>query len=102
MKPTMTRHALERSKERIGLDRRAAERLAGIALTKGLKLEDLTDGFRWVISRIIESGQGDNVRIYAEKIFIFGGETLITVLPLTNEYKRIVRKIEAAKRRAGK
>jgi hypothetical protein len=101
MKPVMTRHALERSKERIGLDRRASERLAGIAFVKGLVIDDLRGELKRVARLILSDSHANHIRIYAEKIFLFLVEpeaiVLITVLPLENKYKESARKSMRAK-----
>jgi hypothetical protein len=99
MKPTMTRHALVRSKERIGLGRKAAERLAGIALVKGLTIDELRGDLKHSAELMLKTGQCNDLRIYAEKIFLFAGTTLVTVLPLHNESKAQVRKLMRAKER---
>lgn len=96
-KPIMTRHALQRSKERIGLDKRAAARLAAIALVRGITREEARGYLKYVFELALYKSRGgnevDTIRVYAEKVFLFHKTTLVTVLPLANECKAMARKI---------
>jgi len=92
--PRITKHARERMKERMGAGKHASDRVAKIALEKGLthsetngKLKSLLDGI------FLKHGTANNMRIYSEKIFLFSGDTLITVLPLHQEYRKIALKL---------
>lgn len=89
----VTQHAKERLRERVGLNRRAAERLSAIALEHGLTHQQATGVLEKLFFALYRKHQtADNIRIYAQKIFIFCGLTLVTVLPLHNKYKKVVAK----------
>jgi hypothetical protein len=82
----------------MGLSLPAVERMADIALVSGIRHSETTGPLRKYLDRLyLEHGNGNNSRIYAETVFIFNKETLITVLKLPNEFKRAVLKIKVRK-----
>ena len=86
----VTNHARKRIHERMGVRKKTSERVANIALKKGLKLSDTKGKLKKYINKLFsDHGVGDNIRIYAEKVFIFQGSCLITVLSLPNEFKNL-------------
>lgn len=90
----MTYHAYERGKERMGLGDRAIQRMAERAFEKGISVSETTGRFRRYLERLYDShGNGNNLRVYGEKIFVFQNETLITILHLPNDYKKAAKKL---------
>jgi len=94
----VTRHARKRGKERMGLSLAAVERMADMALMKGIKHSETTGAFRKYLDRLfMADGKANVAWIYAETIFLFYKETLITVLNLPKEYRLAVTKIKLRK-----
>lgn len=94
----ITRHAEERGKERVGLSKSAIKRLAFLALERGVTHADTTGKLKRLFDSLyFRNKEANNIRIYAEKIFIFSDQTLITILPLSNEYKGLAAKVLAKK-----
>lgn len=93
-----TKHAQERSKERLGLNKNAAERLALIALEKGVKHSETTGSLnKFITALYFKTKTANNSRLYADKVFIFNNETLITVFELPNKFKAVLKKIKDQK-----
>jgi hypothetical protein len=90
----VTKHAQERLKERMGVNKQAGDRLAKIAMEKGLTHAETNGRLKSLLDDIfLKHKTANNMRIYSEKVFLFHDEILITVLPLDQEYKRIALKL---------
>lgn len=101
IEPYVTNHAKQRIHERMGVNRRGSERIAGIALEKGLKASETKGRLKKYTDAVCLSHcVGNNLRIYAEKVFIFHDNALITVLSLPNELKKLANICQMAKREA--
>lgn len=84
----ITRHGDKRTRKRVGVNRSAVERLARKALADGTTRYDAKGGLRRYLDALYHyNGQADNIRVYAEKVWIFSGNILITVLDLPQKYK---------------
>lgn len=84
----ITRHGDKRTRKRVGVNRSAVERLARKALADGITRYDAKGGLRRYLDALYHyNGQADNIRVYAEKVWIFSGNILITVLDLPQKYK---------------
>lgn len=94
----MTNHAYLRSKERIGLPKSAIERDANRALECGLKHSDTTGSLKkYMDSLYFTEKKSNNTRIWNGNVYLFHNNTLITVLPLPQKYRKIA--IERAKKK---
>ena len=79
----VTKHAKERMKKRCGLNEKSSDRLALIALEKGLRHKDLTGNLKkWVDSLYFYNRNANNIRLYGDKAYIFHDTLLITVLQI--------------------
>jgi hypothetical protein len=91
----ITEHAYERAKERCGLNRAAFERMAGIALSDGLRHADARGRLkRWMDREFLTHRNGNNMRIYGEHLFVFAGTDLITVLHVPHDLRRAATKLQ--------
>lgn len=96
----LTKHAKHRSKERMGLNKEASDKAAQKALEVGIRHSETAGSLHRYLSRLfLTKKTANNIRIYAEKVFIFSGNVLITVLQLPNEYKKVVNKINKQQKR---
>ncbi len=88
-------HAYERAKERLGLSKKAIERMFSIALEKGLYQKHFSGKMKRYIDSLSMNEHGSaKVRIYGQYVFIIGRkDSLITILNLPNEFKKIVKDI---------
>lgn len=79
----VTRHAKKRLHEREGTKKSAVYRKASLVLERGCTVEETKGRLRkWLEQN--RTG-GENMRIYGDKLYIFVGETLITVYKIPNE-----------------
>ena len=85
----VTRHADGCMRERVGVPRRAVEKLARKALTDGLTRHDFHGPLRRYLDALYHYNRSAvNIRVWSEKVYIFSDRNvLITVLDLPNKYK---------------
>ena len=90
----VSNHANERINQRCGLNKKSAERLSKLALENGISHHDTVGSLnRYLTKLFFYNKQANNIRIYGEYIYIFCDEVLVTVIPLDNKYKKIVRSL---------
>jgi hypothetical protein len=93
MKSTLlTDHALSRARERVGLNRVAAERMALRAHTCGLHRAETHGQLRdWLETKVGLHGHPD-MRIYGEHVWVFGANRVITILWIPLEFRASARR----------
>ena len=86
----VTRHGKKRSRERVGIPKRAVDKNAKTALEKGLRYEDTAGALRRYLDYLYWRGNGaaNNMRIYGNHVYLFHGEVLITVLNVPPEHRK--------------
>ncbi len=85
--PQITNHAKRRMKERCGIGKGSVQKMAKRAYQKGLKHSETTGDLNKYISReFFKYKKANNIRIYAEKVWIFINDKLITVYKLPEEF----------------
>ena len=96
----ITNHAVHRLKERCGLPKKAHERNASSALAKGIRHDECSGYLKGYLNELFLShGNGNNIRIYINYVYIFCDENLITVLTLPHKFRAAVNKILTKRRR---
>ena len=94
----VTRHAGKRIRERVGLNKKAVERLANKALNEGLAHKECKGQLHHFVSNLFKRyGVANGIRVYSEKVFIFAGSNLITVMHLPHEHKKTANKLMKGK-----
>jgi len=90
----LTQHGAERMRERAGLSRPAAVRIAERAYANGLHPKDFSGSFRRYLDGLyLSHGQAANIRVYGEHVYLFSVEgRLITTLWLPKHFKKTVAK----------
>lgn len=84
----VTIHAKERMKERCGLGKKSAERLARIAHEKGLRHAQMTgDLKRWASGIYLSYHNANDMRLYGDYLFLFKRGRLLTVFRIPNKLK---------------
>lgn len=102
----VTRHAAERLKERSGLNKKAIQRIAEKAYAEGVKLNE-THGrlYKWCVSVLLATEKRMTLRLYGDKLYIFGGQVLVTIyqIPanLRNDMPAFVNKKLSGKTKSG-
>lgn len=90
----VTDHAKQRTKERLGLSKRLAEKNAEKALREGIRHKDTTGGLhRYVESLYWKHQTANNIRIYCNYVYIFSYSLLITVFALPQKYRKTTEKL---------
>lgn len=84
----VTRHADKRMRKRVGVNRSAVEKISRKAMTDGYTRYDFSGSLRRYLDYLYHyNEEANNIRVYAEKVWIFSGNILITVLDLPQRYK---------------
>lgn len=85
----VTRHARQRTKQRVGLSKRLADQNARKALEKGICHKNTRGSLNRYLTKVYFSNPAaNNIRIYCENVYIFKGQMLITVWQLPPEYRK--------------
>ena len=92
---TVTKHATDRAKERVGLKKSSIKRMAEVALRDGFGQSEASGSFRkYLDSLYFNKKTATVIRVYGGHIYLFAtGEILITILHIPHEYRRVVDKI---------
>ena len=79
----VTKHARQRIKERCGVNKKNADRIASIAYENGLKHSELTGNLKkWVDGLYFRSQTANQIRLYGDKAYIFCNTKLVTVIQI--------------------
>ena len=85
MQIRVSRHALQRLRERCGLNKKSAERLAQKAYEKGIRHGQTKGNLnKWVTAQHFKNENIDNLIIYGDNLYLFDGEILVTVFRVPN------------------
>ena len=88
MMTNISKHGAMRMRQRMGIPKKATQRIAERAFERGLKREDAKGAVRkWMNDSFYAYGTGDNMRMYGDKLYIFCDNTLVTVLQVPTEIK---------------
>ena len=93
MEVSVSAHAYNRAKERLGLNRNATGRLAEKAFVSGFDCSDIS-GQLCAYGQVKECVSGSAVRFYGENVWLYqsdksqSGVVLVTVFPVPRELKR--------------
>lgn len=93
----ISEHAFKRLSERSGLSKKAAYRIAEKAFTQGITHSETKGNLnKYITSLYFNNTNANNIRLYGDKVYIFVGEVLVTVLQipsnLTKDMKKLVRR----------
>lgn len=103
MEIILTKHAEERLKDRIGLNKKSLKRNAQKAFDYGYKHSDVKGQLRKYVDKIYLENRDrntyfDNIRIYGDKVYLFKENVLVTVMQipanLTKNLKSMIKKEE--------
>jgi hypothetical protein len=95
MKIVITDHANNRLKERCGLQKKAKKRTVEIAFEKGILHSECVGRLKNYVDHLYQShGNGNNIRIYGNHVYIFYDVNLVTVLTLPNEHRAALNKVK--------
>jgi hypothetical protein len=79
----VSKHAYARMKERNGWSHRAAYRMALRVYREGLRPNQVKGYLKgWINTKYDYRKEGDEYVLFGEKLYIFNGNTMLTVLPI--------------------
>ncbi len=96
----LTNHAVHRIRQRMGVSKRAAERIAMKAWTEGITHSETTNYKhlnRWVTKQYFWNRQANQIRLWGDKAFLFSGTTLMTVIQIPHNLLGYVQDIMESK-----
>lgn len=94
----ITKHAMKRSKSRLGLSKDGSEKNATRALINGISHSDTAGALnKYITSLYFKHKTANNVRIYCGSVYIFCNDVLITVFPLPQKFRKTVENIKRKK-----
>ena len=94
----VTRHAKKRTKDRVGLSKRLAEKNAAKALEVGLSHAEAKAGLKRYLDYLyLSNNTGNNVRVYHRYVYVFHNRTLVTILPLPTKFYDMADKLQKQK-----
>jgi len=83
-----TVHGKKRIRKRIGIKKKAVDRMRDAAFSKGVTHAQAKGRLsRYFDKLFLEHETCNNIRMYANYVWIFAGETLITVYPIPTNLK---------------
>ena len=83
----VTRHAYKRLKERSGLNKKSVTRIAEKAFQEGIRHCEVKGNLKkWMSNVYLRNSNANNLRICGDKLFVFAGDTLITVLQVPSKF----------------
>lgn len=86
--PDISHHAKERGKQRAGLDAKALERTASIALEKGISAGETAGSLRRYLDGVAREHK-TTPRIHGNHVFFFGRDNcLVTVIELPHAHRK--------------
>lgn len=90
----VTVHAAKRTKERVGLPKRATVKNAEKALNEGIRHKDTSGSLHRYIEALYWKNQAaNNIRVYCGNVYIFHDDILITVLSLPQKYRKTAERL---------
>ena len=88
----VSRHAKQRLKEREGCGKSKADRKAQLALDRGYRHCQTKGELKKYLSELWAYNETANgLRVYGEKIYVFSGYTLVTILTLPQKFRKNLR-----------
>ena len=94
----ITNHAEDRTRQRAGLPKRTVEKNAERAFIDGLEHWELKGSLkRFVDGLYLHYKKANNIRIYCGNVYIFTGNTLITVIQLPGRYRKTAESIKKSR-----
>ena len=86
----ITNHGEERIRKRTGVPRKAVDRMAKRALIEGVGRCKFSGSLRRYLDGMYHAydESANNIKVWGEKVWIFNGDVLITVMDLPQRYKK--------------
>jgi hypothetical protein len=97
----VSNHGNKRIRSRCGVPKKSVARIAKMAFDQGIRHCETTGALnKYITAQYFYNETANNIRIYADKVYIFSGEILVTVLELPHRFRRAAAKIMQQKKNA--
>lgn len=94
----MTKHSIKRTKDRVGLSKKIADKNAQKALEHGITHADAKSGLKRFLDKLyLSNGNANNVRVYHHYIYLFRDNRLITIISLPHKLHSVADQIQKQK-----
>lgn len=94
----MTEHSVQRTKDRVGLSKKIANKNAQKALEFGITHSESKGGLRRYLDKLyLSNGNANNVRVYHRYVYLFRDNRLITVMNLPRKFFDIADQVQRQK-----
>ncbi|MCM1323934.1 MAG: hypothetical protein NC218_07220 [Acetobacter sp.] len=94
----MTNHSIKRTKERLGLSKKIADKNAMKALEFGITHAEARGNLKKFMDKLyLSCGKANNMRVYHHHVYCFQGTCLITVINLPNNLCKLADRIQGEK-----
>ena len=95
MEAIVTHHAKQRTKDRLGVSKKIADKIAKKALEHGITHAQATGRLKSYLDKLyLKHRRANNLRVYNRQVFLFTDNILITVINLPNNLIKIADKIQ--------
>lgn len=95
MEVIVTNHAKQRTKDRLGVSKKIADKIANKALENGITHAQAKGNLKAYLDKVyLTHKNANNLRVYNRKVYLFRGAVLITVINLPNKLINIADKIQ--------
>ena len=92
---TVSRHAEERTKSRLGISKKIAAKNAQKAWENGLTHAEAKGGLRRYLDYLYLSHRvATNIRVYHHHVYLFKGTKLVTVFQLPQKFEKLADKLQ--------
>lgn len=89
----VTKHAQKRLKERCGVNKKSADRMAKKAYEFGMTHSETTGNLKkWVDGLYFYNETANQIRLYGDKAYIFHNQKLITVIQIPHNLVKYVKR----------
>ncbi len=94
----MTNHGIKRTKERVGLSKKIADKNAEKALEFGITHAETKGNLKRFLDKLyLSTGKANNMRVYHHHVYCFQNKTLITVINLPASLCKLADQIQKEK-----
>jgi len=93
-----TKHGAKRIRERIGLKKKAVERLAKQAFERGIPHQDTTGRLRKYLDKLLINGNANQIKIHSRQVWLFKNDLLITTWGLPSHFHKVEDKMKKARK----
>lgn len=95
MEAIVTNHAKQRTKDRLGVSKKIADKVANKALEHGITHAMAKGNLKSYLDKLyLTHRNANNLRVYNRKVYVFKSTVLITVINLPNNLIKVADKIQ--------